>query len=38
MSLAGKHVEIKYSVTELFDPRINEYREFKIITDLTVIN
>ena len=37
-SLKGKNVKIKYTVQDFFDPRINEYREFKIITELIVID
>ncbi len=33
-SLKGRDVEIKYSIIELFDPKINEYRNFNVIDDI----
>lgn len=36
-NLEEKSVKIEYAIQELFDPRINEYRNFNIIKSLNII-
>ncbi|MFZ6656736.1 hypothetical protein [Undibacterium sp. TJN19] len=33
-SLLGKNVELKYEVKNIFDPKIGEYRQYKVLTDI----
>ncbi|MFZ6873579.1 hypothetical protein ACO0LF_16095 [Undibacterium sp. Di27W] len=33
-SLLGKNVEFKYESRDIFDPKIGEYRQFKVLTDI----
>jgi hypothetical protein len=36
-ALAGKDVEVSFEYKEFFDPKVNEYRAFPVITNLNPV-
>jgi hypothetical protein len=33
-SLAGKPVEVKYEIKDVFDPKVGDYRQLRVLTEL----